>query len=82
MLDALLARPAVADATALITTITEANSASWGLFSAFARKRGLSLTKAPHFERDAHFGGQHDTEWLATISPLPAKFAQHTKEDQ
>lgn len=72
MLDALIARPAAAGATSLITTITEANAGSWALFAAFARRHGATLTKAPRFERDAHLGGTHDTEWEARIGPLPA----------
>ncbi|WP_227698662.1 diaminobutyrate acetyltransferase [Sphingomonas hengshuiensis] len=71
MLDALIARPAVAGATSLTTTITEGNAASWGLFGAFARRCNAELTKAPRFEREAHFGGAHDTEWEARIAPLP-----------
>lgn len=73
MLDALLARPAVQGATHLITTVTEDNAASWALFTGFARKRGLGLEKAPLFEREAHFAGAHDTEWQATIGPLPSR---------
>lgn len=72
MLDALLARPAAAGATMLTTTITEDNVASWGLFGAFAGRHGATLTKSPRFEREAHFGGAHPTEWEARIAPLPA----------
>ena len=72
MLDALIARPAVAGATSLITTITEANQASWALFNAFARRHGATLAKALRFDRDAHLGGTHDTEWEARVGPLPA----------
>ncbi|MHA6718089.1 diaminobutyrate acetyltransferase [Sphingomonas sp. RS6] len=71
MLTALVERPAVAGATSLVTTITEDNAASWGLFEAFARKCGATLTRAPRFDRDAHLGGEHDTEWEARIAPLP-----------
>jgi L-2,4-diaminobutyric acid acetyltransferase len=71
MLDALIARSASRGARELTTTITEANSASWGLFSAFARRHGAVLTRSPRFERDAHFAGAHDTEWQASIAPLP-----------
>lgn len=71
MLDELLARPAAAGASVLSTTITEDNEASWNLFQAFARRHGATLTKAPRFERDAHFGGAHETEWAAHIAPLP-----------
>lgn len=71
MLDALLARPAVAGARTLTTTITEDNEASWRLFRAFARRHGATLTQSPRFEREAHFAGAHDTEWEARIAPLP-----------
>jgi L-2,4-diaminobutyric acid acetyltransferase len=71
MLDALLQRPAVAGATALTTTITADNAASWALFEAFARRHGATLTRTPRFEREEHFGGAHDTEWQARIAPLP-----------
>ncbi|WP_235911494.1 diaminobutyrate acetyltransferase [Croceibacterium soli] len=71
MLEALIARPAAADATMLTTTITEDNQASWGLFEAFARRNGATLTRAPRFEQDAHFAGAHATEWEARIFPLP-----------
>lgn len=72
MLDELLTRPAIAGVSMLTTTITEENRASWGLFQAFARRHGAALTKAPRFEREAHFAGAHDTEWEARIAPLPS----------
>lgn len=70
MLDALIARPAVAGARVLTTTITEANAASWALFTAFARGHGANLTKVLRFDREAHLGGSHDSEWEAHIAPL------------
>lgn len=73
MLDELLARPSVAGAAMLATTITEANAASWALFEAFARKHGARLERSLRFERETHFAGAHDTEWEARISPLPAQ---------
>lgn len=76
MLDELLARPAFRGVTKLTTTVTEANDASWGLFHSFARRHGAKLHKRPHFERDAHFAGAHDTEFLATIEPLETASAK------
>lgn len=70
MLEWLILQPAAADAAALTTTITAANSASWSMFSRFAQSHGLSLTKSAHFERETHFAGAHDTEWQAAIGPL------------
>lgn len=80
MLDTLLMRPAAKGARVLTTTITLENAASWALFGAFARRHGLGLTKAPLFERETHFAGAHDTEWLATIGPLPLNPKQSVKE--
>ena len=71
MLEQLAARPEAASAEVLTTTITEDNAASWALFKAFARGRGTELTKAPRFERQAHFAGEHDTEWEARIPLRP-----------
>lgn len=71
LIEALLARPSARGATFLTTTVTQANDASWALFTGFARKRGLGLVKAPLFERQKHFAGAHDTEWQARIGPLP-----------
>ena len=81
MLDALISRPAARDAKVLTTTITTSNAASWALFGAFARNRGLTLTKAPLFEREKHFRGAHETEWQATIGPLTPSHTTFTKED-
>ncbi len=71
MLFALIRRDAARNAQALKTTITRDNDASWALFKSFARDIGGDLDDAPHFERDAHFGGQHATEHMVTID-LPA----------
>ena len=68
MLAALLDRPACARVRRLETTITRDNDGSWALFRSFARRLGGDLTHAPHFEREAHFGGAHATEHLVTIA--------------
>lgn len=67
MLAALLARPAVRGASTLTTTITEANTASWALFGALARRLGAPLSRRPLFDRQTHFAGAHDTELLVSI---------------
>jgi L-2,4-diaminobutyric acid acetyltransferase len=72
MLDALVKRPDVADATALTTTITADNESSWALFDSFARRHGATLTRTPRFRRDAHFDSAHPTEWQARIAPINA----------
>lgn len=71
MLRHLIERDASDGATLLKTTITRDNAASWGLFRGFARSIGGTLTDAPHFKRDTHFEGRHDTEHMVSIT-LPA----------
>lgn len=66
----LLARMAPEGVNRLKTTITADNEASWALFKSIARKRDASFEHAPFFERDRHFGGEHDTEHLVTIGPF------------
>lgn len=67
MLRALLDRPACRKVTALETTITADNDASWALFRSLARASGGEFSHRPHFRRDRHFEGQHATEHLVTI---------------
>lgn len=77
MLMHLVERDACADATRLKTTITEDNDASWALFRSFARAIGGTLRDEPHFEREAHFDGHHDTEHMVTITlPEPVRLAR------
>lgn len=77
MLSELVERDACADADKLKTTITKDNAASWGLFRSFARSIGGALSDEPHFHRDAHFDGHHDTEHMVTITlPEPGALAR------
>lgn len=71
MLLDLIERDVCDDAKHLKTTITRANDASWALFRGFARRIGGNLTDEPHFTRDVHFEGRHDTEHMVSIT-LPA----------
>lgn len=70
MLEALLERPTCAGVNGILTTITEANSASWALFESFARRHAAVLSSGPFFDKDIHFLGQHDSETLVSIAPL------------
>ncbi|MDO6587467.1 diaminobutyrate acetyltransferase [Salipiger sp. 1_MG-2023] len=74
MLLHLVNRDETTEARALKTTITQDNDASWGLFRSFARTVGGELSDAPHYHKDDHFGGHHDTEHLVTVT-LPRKQA-------
>lgn len=79
MLDALIARRSTRVAT-LLTTITETNAASWAMFASFARRRGAEITRCPMFDRDAHFAGAHETEFLVSI-PLAGNSKPPVQED-
>lgn len=78
MLADLLARPVCAAVTTLHTTITQANRASWALFESLARDLAAPLAASECFERDAHFDGHHDTEWLVSIGPFAGRQARPT----
>ena len=68
MLMELVNRDETEDAKTLKTTITRDNDASWGLLRSFANHIGGDLSDAPHFTKDAHFEGAHDTEHMVTIT--------------
>lgn len=55
------------------TTITEDNQASWRLFRGIARELCGTLESLVLFDRDRHFGGQHQDEYLLQIGPLGVK---------
>ena len=69
MLAHLVARDECADALSLETTITADKGASSGLLRVLARSIGGRLADPPHFRRDDHFDGRHDTEHLVSIPP-------------
>lgn len=70
MINHLMARPAQRGVTHLITTITDDNAASWGLFQRLADTWGATLERSTLFDRQAHFAGAHATEFQARIGPL------------
>lgn len=71
MLEALFERDGVADARWLKTSVTPSNQASMRMFEKFAAKRGAPIRREPWFDAAAHFGGQHESEDLYLIGPLP-----------
>ena len=70
MLTELFAREICADVTNLKTTITGDNDASWALFNSFADSMDAELDFEAHYERDTHFAGRHDTEYMVTIEDI------------
>lgn len=71
MLAELARRPQVRDAARLTTTVTEDNAPSMAMFTAFARRHGMEVSRTLKFDRDRHFEGRHDAEWQLSIGPLP-----------
>lgn len=70
MINHLLARPAQRGVTHFITTITDDNAASWGLFQRLADTWGATLARSTLFDQQTHFAGAHATEFQARIGPL------------
>lgn len=66
----ILARPVCRDVRFVDTTITRDNASSWSLFRKVAESLGAPMEDRPHFDRDAHFAGSHDTEHLVRIGPF------------
>lgn len=67
MLKSLIARPALADITAIETTITEDNRGSWRTFEKFDAESGGGGTRKPFLYEQDHFKGKHETEILFHI---------------
>ena len=76
MLEHLMARPACRDVTRLKTTITADNEASWALFNSFAERLDANLERDAHYEKEAHFAGRQDTEYMVTIADFEAARAR------
>ncbi|OYW83898.1 MAG: diaminobutyrate acetyltransferase [Hyphomonas sp. 32-62-5] len=72
MLAEILSRDAQSGVSQIETTITRSNDASWALFRSVAGWLAAPLREEPWFDRDRHFAGQHDTEFLVTIGPFKA----------
>ncbi|MFT2097148.1 diaminobutyrate acetyltransferase [Marinomonas sp. 2405UD66-6] len=71
MLSALLERPFCRDVTHIETSITADNQGSWALFRSLTNELGAVLEKSVMFDKEQHFKGQHETEHLAKIGPIP-----------
>jgi L-2,4-diaminobutyric acid acetyltransferase len=70
LIEHILARAICRNVVRLQTTITIDNEASWRLFRNFADQHDAAFHAQPHFFREAHFGGAHETEHLVTIGPF------------
>jgi L-2,4-diaminobutyric acid acetyltransferase len=72
MIDHILDREVCGEVEKINTTITRDNKASWALFRSVAERREAPFERAPHYTREHHFEGRHDTEYLVTIGPFGA----------
>ena len=70
MLKGLVSRVSLNGIQYLETTITKDNPGSWALFKKFARQKESELTENVFFDKEQHFKGKHDSEWLVRIGPF------------
>jgi L-2,4-diaminobutyric acid acetyltransferase len=70
MIQALLESDSCCEVTHIETSITNDNQASWGLFKKLADKLSAPTSETVMFDKNDHFGGQHDTEMLFRIGPF------------
>lgn len=70
MLEHILRRPALSHVRYIETTITEDNPASWRVFTKFAEAVGAEHSKRVLFDKQEHFEGAHESEWLMRIGPF------------
>lgn len=70
LVKAQLASAACKNVTHINTTITPDNDASWGVFKSLAKEWDAPLVSDVFFDKDKHFGGEHDSEHLLEIGPI------------
>lgn len=75
LVTSVLERHHCADVRHVECTITRTNAASWALFQKVARELDAELTSTPHFLRDRHLDGRHDSEFRVAIGPFAAPAA-------
>ncbi len=73
MLQALLKQPACKQVEFIETTITPDNAASQALFRRLAETLSTHAKILPGFDKEQHFAGQHESEELWRIGPIPKK---------
>lgn len=70
MLHALIESDACREVSYVETSITNENDASWALFRKLAETLNAPTHSTVLFDKEAHFGGQHDSEQLFRIGPF------------
>lgn len=71
-----LARPKNAGLCRVECTITRTNAASWSLFRKLAWGLDADLKSEPHFLRQTHLDGQHESEIRVSIGPFDSNGAR------
>jgi len=71
MLQALLEKPACSNVDFVETTITPDNKASQGLFTKLAAALSAKVQVTNGFDKTRHFNGEHNSEELWRIGPIP-----------
>lgn len=67
MLSEIINRTVCKDINRIETTITKDNQASWALFEGFAKKVSSKTEVSNLFDKNKHFSGIHETEYLVCI---------------
>lgn len=70
MIDHILARPEQKSVNRLLTTITADNTASRKMFSTWAASKNAGLHEEVFFDKQQHFHGEHESEFMVMIAPL------------
>jgi L-2,4-diaminobutyric acid acetyltransferase len=70
MLEALLARPELAEISRIETTISPSNQASQRLFKRLAANLGTEISEEPWFGKELFGGEAHEDEHLFSIGPI------------
>lgn len=70
MLQALVDAESCREVSYMETTITRDNKASWALFHKLAESLEAPVHDSVLFDKEIHFGGQHDSEMLVRIGPF------------
>ncbi|MGV8988321.1 MAG: diaminobutyrate acetyltransferase [Cypionkella sp.] len=79
LITSVLARPKAAKLRHVDCTITKTNAASWALFRKVARALDADLKSEPHFLRETHLDGEHESEIRVTIGPFETSGARSAK---
>ena len=70
MICELLSRPSLKAVSFIETTVNPSNKASSAVFEKFAQQAQAQIDRSALFEKNSHFGGDHEDEVLLRIGPF------------